>query len=211
MQVCLILVSQCIWQLSISYFSINDIFLNRKKLSKFVGEQENKYEYRPYTHGEISRLLSLCDERGKVIVLLLATTGMRIAVLPEIQIKHLKRYPLDNGYHVYRIVVYAKSKKSRYITFCSPECAEAIDSYLELRKKIVPKQLKLNPETGEWEPPELFLLTRLFDNNSVPFSSDVYTKPMTKGGLRSYIVKRLKKLNLRKAEEKKPNSYMARF
>ena len=26
-----------------SYFCINDIVLNRKKLSKFVGEQENKY------------------------------------------------------------------------------------------------------------------------------------------------------------------------
>jgi hypothetical protein len=32
------------------FFSINDIMLNRKKLSKFVGEQENKYEYRSYTH-----------------------------------------------------------------------------------------------------------------------------------------------------------------
>lgn len=40
------------------YFSINDIVLNRKKLSKFVEEQENEYEYRPYTHDEISRLLS---------------------------------------------------------------------------------------------------------------------------------------------------------
>ena len=35
------------------FFSINDISLNRKKLSKFVGEQENKYEYRSYTREEI--------------------------------------------------------------------------------------------------------------------------------------------------------------
>ena len=33
-----------------SYFSMNDIDLNRKKLSKFFGEQEIKYEYRPFTH-----------------------------------------------------------------------------------------------------------------------------------------------------------------
>ena len=38
------------------FFSINDITINRKKLSKFVGEQENKYEYRSYTHDEISNL-----------------------------------------------------------------------------------------------------------------------------------------------------------
>jgi hypothetical protein len=48
-----------------SYVSMNDIVFNRKKLSKFFGEQENKYEYRPYTHDEISGFLSLCDERGK--------------------------------------------------------------------------------------------------------------------------------------------------
>lgn len=28
------------------YFAINDILLDRKKLSKFVGEQKNKFEYR---------------------------------------------------------------------------------------------------------------------------------------------------------------------
>ena len=39
------------------FFSINDISINRKKLSKFIGEQENKYEYRSYTHDEVSRLL----------------------------------------------------------------------------------------------------------------------------------------------------------
>lgn len=77
-----------------SFFSINDIVLNRRKLSKFLGEQENKYEYRSYTHAEISKLLSLCDLRGKVIVLLLASTGMRIGALPELRFKHLKRLTL---------------------------------------------------------------------------------------------------------------------
>jgi hypothetical protein len=48
-----------------SYVSMNDIVLNSKKLSKFFGEQENKYEYRSYTHDEIAGFLSLCDERGK--------------------------------------------------------------------------------------------------------------------------------------------------
>jgi integrase len=64
--------------LYIIFFSINDITPNRKKLSKFVGEQENKYEYRSYTREEISRLLDICDERGKAIVLLMASTGIRV-------------------------------------------------------------------------------------------------------------------------------------
>ena len=64
------------------FFSINDVIINRKKLAKSLGEQENKYEYRFYTLEEISSLLSLCDERGKAIVLLMASTGMRVGALP---------------------------------------------------------------------------------------------------------------------------------
>jgi predicted hydrocarbon binding protein len=51
-----------------SFFSIIDISINIKKISKFVGEQVSKYEYRPYTHEEISKLLALCNERGKSLV-----------------------------------------------------------------------------------------------------------------------------------------------
>jgi integrase len=73
------------------FFSINDVVLNRKKIYKFVGERENKFEYRSYTHDEISRLLSLLDERGKAAVLLLASTGMRVGGLVEIRLKHLQK------------------------------------------------------------------------------------------------------------------------
>ncbi len=101
------------------FFYINDIMLNRKKLSNFLGEQENKYEYRSYTHEEISSLASLCDERGKAIVLLMASTGMRVGALPSLKLRHLKRYDLDDGKYVYRIQVYATSRKDSYFSFCS--------------------------------------------------------------------------------------------
>jgi hypothetical protein len=110
------------------FFSINDITINRKKLSKFVGEQENKYEYRSYIHYEISRLLSLCDERGKVIILLMASTGMGVGALPGLKLKHLKKHWLDANnssvkgqeVYTYQINVYASSKKYRYTPFCNP-------------------------------------------------------------------------------------------
>ena len=57
---------------------------------------------------------------------------MRVGALPEIQLKHLKRYSLDTGYFLYRIVVMLPQKSSSVSPFCSPECAEAMDSYLEL-------------------------------------------------------------------------------
>ena len=118
------------------FFSINDVVINRKKLARFLGEQENKYEYRSYTIEEISSLHSLCDERGKAIVLLMASTGMRVGALPWLKLKHLKRHDLEDGKYVYRIQVYATSRKDSYFTFCTPECAKAIDSYLFYRKRV---------------------------------------------------------------------------
>jgi integrase len=189
-----------------SFFSINDVSINIKKLSKFVGEQENKYEYRAYTHEEISKLLSLCDERGKTIVILLASTAMRVGAVPELKLKHLKRYNLADGSHIYRITVYANSKKSKHITFCTPECARILDEYLSYRNRIIPNNLNQNSETGEWGPPEAFLITRQFNMNNVPSSSSIFKRPMTAQGLRTYIVSRLKKMNLRSSWKSSENS-----
>ncbi len=192
------------------FFSINDITLNRKKLSKFVGEQENKYEYRGYTREEISKLLSLCDERGKVIVLLMASTGIRVGALPELKLKHLKRCKIDDNNHIYQIQIYASSKKYSYITFCTPECAQAIDNYLEYKKRI-DKSIHFNQEKNQWisADPNTLLITRLFDTENVPYCSANFEKlskqPMDVMGIRAYIVSRLKKLNLRQSWMDKDN------
>jgi integrase len=188
--------------LYIIFFSINDITPNRKKLSKFVGEQENKYEYRSYTREEISRLLDICDERGKAIVLLMASTGIRVGALPELKLKHLKRCKIDDNAYIYQIHVYASSRKYSYKAYCTPECAQAIDKYLEYRKRI-DKSISFNSETEQWvsSDPNTLLITRLFDIEKVPTRSSNFKesskKPMQVMGICAYIVGRLKKLNLR--------------
>lgn len=195
-----------------SFFSINDISINIRKLSRFVGEQESKYEYRPYTHEEIAKLLALCDERGKAIVMLLSSTGMRVGAIPELKLRHIKRYNLPNESHVYRIMVYPNSKKSKHITFCTPECAQLLDEYLEYRNRIIQNNVRRDYEKGEWGPPDAYLITRQFDMNEVPSSSDIFKRPVTAQGLRSYIVSRLKKLNLRsswKEARQNSNTYIA--
>ncbi len=181
------------------FFSINDVIINRKKLSKFLGEQENKYEYRSYTHDEISSLLSLCDERGKAIVLLMTSTGMRVGALPSLRLRHLTRYDLEDGKYVYRIQVYATSRKDSYFTFCTPECAKAIDNYLSYRKRV-DRSLVQDMNTGNWGPDDTYLFTKLFDidESILPSNSELHKEPMSAVGLRAYIVKKLKKLNLRK-------------
>ena len=59
--------------------------------------------------------------------------GMRMGAISGLLIGHLTEIP---QYHLYKIVVYVASRKDRYYTFCTPECAEAIDSYLAYRKRF---------------------------------------------------------------------------
>jgi integrase len=108
--------------------------INRKKIKKFMSESENKYENCSYTIEEISRLLEISDEREKVIILLLASTGMRVGAVHPLLLKDLKKWIIDErGNYIYQVQVYLSSSKYRHYTFCSPECASAVDDYLEFR------------------------------------------------------------------------------
>jgi integrase len=73
------------------FFEINDVLINKKKIQRFKGDNISKYEYRSYTTEEINNLLSVCDDRGKAAVLLMASTGLRVGALPDLKIKHLKK------------------------------------------------------------------------------------------------------------------------
>lgn len=111
------------------FYEINDITLNWKKIARFLGESKKTVKDRPYTHEEIRQLLAKCDERRRVIVYVLASTGMRLGALAELKLKHLQK--VDD---LYKFTVY-ESTDSEHITYCTPECAQAIDSYIEFRKR----------------------------------------------------------------------------
>lgn len=90
---------------------------------------------RAYTLEEIHKVLDSCDERTKVIVLLMASTGMRIGAIPGLKVGHLTPVPSSPSYNLYKIHVYATSRKDHYTTYCTPECRTAIDNYLDLRRR----------------------------------------------------------------------------
>jgi integrase len=86
------------------FFSINDVTINRKKIKKFMSESENKYEYRSYTHAEIASLLNISDEREKTIILILASTGMRVGAVHPLRLKDLKKCNVnEQGGYIYQI------------------------------------------------------------------------------------------------------------
>ena len=55
--------------------------LNRKKLGKFLGEEAKAHKDCAYTLEEIHRMVDVADERMKTVILLLASTGMRVGAL----------------------------------------------------------------------------------------------------------------------------------
>lgn len=80
-------------------------------------------------------MLSACPRtREKVIVLLLTSTGMRIGAIHILKIGDLQPKDTPQG-KVYLITVYSSSTKP-YRTPCSPECAIAIDEYLNERSSV---------------------------------------------------------------------------
>lgn len=72
---------------------------------------------RAYTHEEIHTLLDIADERFRTIILILASTGIRIGALSLLKLKHLQ----DSKLTVY------ENTKEEYITFITPECQKAVD------------------------------------------------------------------------------------
>jgi integrase len=134
----------------IAFYRINDFVLNTEKISKFIPEYRKMKKDRAYRHQEIHRLLDFADERLRVVIYILASTGIRIGALPLLRLRNLE----DN-----KITVYENSNEE-YITFCTPECSSAIDAYLDMRKRY-----------GEKLTADSFLIREQFDIRDPPKKS----------------------------------------
>ena len=118
----------------IMYFLVNnDIELNKRKVRRYFPSDETVKEDRPYTLEEISKILSVCDLRSRALILLMVSSGIRIGAMYTMQKGDLVE--IQNGnYRLYKISVYARTR-DKYYTFCTPECYEAIQEYLDYRKR----------------------------------------------------------------------------
>src|SRR5687767_4657552 len=60
------------------FYEINDIDLKWRKINRFQGEFYRVVEDRSYTHEEIKKMVNVADLRDKAVILLMASTGMRL-------------------------------------------------------------------------------------------------------------------------------------
>src|SRR6185503_4525543 len=113
------------------FYFMNNVRINKEKIGKFLGESKKKYVDRGYFDTEIKNILDIADLRFKVVISVLASTGIRIGPLPSVRLSHLQKLPKER---VYKFTIY-ENTKDEYFTFCTPECANYIDSYLEFRTR----------------------------------------------------------------------------
>ena len=172
----------------ITYYDLNDVALSKKKIYRYLGEEERPIENRGYTTEEIAKMLEICDERTRAIVLLLASTGIRIRAIIELKVEDLVMVP---DYHLYQVWVYSDSNQ-RYLTFTTPEAAKAIDVYLKYRERY-----------GERLTPKSSLFRDQFDREDVVSIHDV--KPLIR------TVERITELHSEKGKIRKNVKLTAGF
>ena len=89
---------------------------------------------RPYTKGEIAAIIKdAADIRTKVAIELLSSTGMRMGALNLLRIEDLTEQKY-NGVALYKIQIYARTTDA-YYSFCTPECYDIIQKYLDYRER----------------------------------------------------------------------------
>ena len=94
-----------------TYYDLNEVILNKKKIYRYFGE--------------------VCDERVKALILILASTGVRIRAIVDLKLEDLTSIP---NHDIYRVKVYSDSKQS-YFGLITPETSKAINTYLSYRER----------------------------------------------------------------------------
>ena len=73
----------------LTFYPLNDVVLNRKKVSRYFGEYKKVVKDRAYTAEEIYKALQTADLRMKVIFLLMSSGAQRIGSLADLTLENL--------------------------------------------------------------------------------------------------------------------------
>lgn len=119
------------------------------------------------------------------MILLMASTGMRIGALHSLRLDDLEQ--IQDTMNLYKVQVYARTR-DKYYTFCTPECAKAIEEYLEYRERFGEELTDKSP-----------LIREQFNvDDKVRIH---YPSPISEKGIEHIIDNVLKKAGVRKPRE----------
>ncbi len=123
-----------------SFLEHHEISIPKKTIERYFPEQTTN-SFRAYTRQEISKLLSHADLRERCIILLMASSGIRVGAFRTLKWKHLIEMEKSG---IGLLIVYGDSKEFRYLTFVTPECLNTLKEYRESRKR---EGEKIGPES----------------------------------------------------------------
>ena len=95
------------------------------RVNKFMPEPMRVNKDRAYTHEEISKLLEISDERMRVVILLLSSTGCRLGAIPSMRLRNIDKNK----------VIFYENTREEYFSFISPECQKSINAYTDMRSR----------------------------------------------------------------------------
>jgi integrase len=75
----------------LTFYTINDITLPIKKIKRYYPSKKRVNRDRAYTHDEIHRMLDIADERMRAVILLLASSGIRVGAVPLLKLRNLEK------------------------------------------------------------------------------------------------------------------------
>lgn len=126
---------------------------NRTKLdSKFIGRRIPKKPTLPHrspTKEEVATIIGVANARGKALVGLLASSGVRLGAIPPLRLRHIRMpkpeelehndcsckdrtRPLRFGGYVLKVY---EGEEGQYFTFISEEATDWINTYHAIREK----------------------------------------------------------------------------
>jgi integrase len=177
----------------LTFYQLNDVVLNRRKISRYFGEYRKVVKDRAYTAEEIYKALQTADLRMKVIILLMASGGQRIGSLADLTLGNLT---FIEPYGIFKVTVY-EGTNNEYYTFTTRETANAIFEYLSYRQRSG-ERINFNEETKKWEPENIPLLREQFDAKDILH----VRRPRTIGtnAIRRVLVDQLVRCGLRTVE-----------
>jgi hypothetical protein len=177
-----------------TFYQLNDIILNRKKVSRYLGEYKRVVRDQAYTTEHIQTALQNADQRMRMIILLISSTGARIGSLPGLTLGNLTKLP-DHG--LYRVTFY-EGTNNEYYSFTTRECAATgIDTYLQYRQRCGEK-INFKIDLQRWEPDDTPLIRHQFDVNDI--LQVRYPRPVILNTLRKGLEAHLVKCGLRQVE-----------
>ncbi len=117
------------------FFSMNDIVINWKKLSKGIPPEKNHADDRIPTLDEINRLLEHPDRRIRPIVYTMLSSGIRVGSWDHLKWKHV--VPIERNNVIVGAKLIVKNTKIRnrdYYSFITPEAYLSLKDWMEFRK-----------------------------------------------------------------------------